>query len=171
MAPKSHENVFFPNLDAVCGWGTWRPDFMCRIYMILLSWLNVTFDANGHPVNTLRLRKNDCQFPDDNFKCIVLNEYIYKISLKFVFKGPINSFATLVQIMAWRRPGDKPLFEPMMFSVMTHICVTRPQWVNKYGPTAPQIATTLGTTSIRYRSGTKLSVRYIIDFVLRVFVI
>ena len=31
--------------------------------------------------------------------------------------------------MAWRRPGDKPLFEPMMVSLPTHICVTRPQWV------------------------------------------
>ena len=32
--------------------------------------------------------------------------------------------------MAWRRSGDKPLFEPMMVGLPTHICVTRPQWVN-----------------------------------------
>ena len=32
--------------------------------------------------------------------------------------------------MAWRRSGDKPLSEPMMVSSLTHICVTRPQWVN-----------------------------------------
>ena len=32
--------------------------------------------------------------------------------------------------MAWRRPGDKPLSEPMMVKLPTHICVTRPQWVN-----------------------------------------
>ena len=32
--------------------------------------------------------------------------------------------------MAWRRSGDKPLSEPMMVSLPTHICVTRPQWVN-----------------------------------------
>ena len=31
--------------------------------------------------------------------------------------------------MAWRRPGDKPLSEPMIILLM-HICVTRPQWVN-----------------------------------------
>ena len=31
--------------------------------------------------------------------------------------------------MAWRRPGDKPLSEPMMVRLLTHICVTRPQWV------------------------------------------
>ena len=32
--------------------------------------------------------------------------------------------------MAWRRPGDKPLSEPMMVRLPTHICVTQPQWVN-----------------------------------------
>ena len=31
--------------------------------------------------------------------------------------------------MAWRRPGDKPLSEPLTISLPTHICVTRPQWV------------------------------------------
>ena len=29
-------------------------------------------------------------------------------------KGPINTIPTVVQIMAWRRPGDNPLFEPYM---------------------------------------------------------
>ena len=40
-----------------------------------------------------------------------------------------GNIPALVQIMAWRRPGDKPLSEPMMVSLLTHICVTRPQWV------------------------------------------
>ena len=31
--------------------------------------------------------------------------------------------------MAWRRQGDKPLSEPMLVRLPTHICVTRPQWV------------------------------------------
>ena len=35
--------------------------------------------------------------------------------------------------MAWRRPGDKPLSEPMMVSLPTHICVTQPQWVKQPG--------------------------------------
>ena len=52
-----------------------------------------------------------------------------KISLKFVPKGPINNIPALVQMMAWRQPGDKPLSEPMMASVLTHRCVTRSQWV------------------------------------------
>ena len=33
--------------------------------------------------------------------------------------------------MAWRRPGDKPLSEPMLISLLTHICVTRPQCEKK----------------------------------------
>ena len=53
-----------------------------------------------------------------------------KISLKFVPKGLINNIPPLVQIMAWRRPGDKRLSEPMMVSLLTLTCVTWPQWVN-----------------------------------------
>ena len=34
--------------------------------------------------------------------------------MKFVPKGPINNIPALVQIMAWRRTGDKALSEPMM---------------------------------------------------------
>ena len=57
-------------------------------------------------------------------------EISIKISLKFVPKGLINNIPALVQVMAWRRPGDKPLTEPMEVKLLTHICVTRPQWVN-----------------------------------------
>ena len=53
-----------------------------------------------------------------------------KISLKFVPKGLINNITALVQIMAWRRPGDKPLSEPMKVSLPMHIYITQPQWVN-----------------------------------------
>ena len=35
--------------------------------------------------------------------------------------GPINQIPALVQIMAWRRPGNKPLFEPMMVSLLMHM--------------------------------------------------
>ena len=86
-------------------------------------------------LNTLRLRQNGRHFPDAIFKCIFLNENIWiliEISLKFVPKGQINNIPALVQIMAWRRPGDKPLPEPMMVSLLTHLCVTRPQWVKRF---------------------------------------
>ena len=83
-------------------------------------------------INTLRPKQNGRHLPDDIFKCIFLNEngrISIQISLKFVPKFPINNITTFVQVMAWRRPGDKPLSEPMTVSLLTHICVTRPQWV------------------------------------------
>ena len=83
--------------------------------------------------NTLRQRQNGCYFPDDIFKCIFLNENVWiaiKISLKFVPKGPISNIAALVEIMASRWPGHKLFSEPMEVSLLTRICVTRPQWVN-----------------------------------------
>ena len=95
-------------------------------------------------INTLRPRQNGCHFADDRFEYILLNEDVcisINISLKPVRKGPINNISALVQIMAWRRPGDKPLSEPMMVRLPTHICVTRPQWVKlgsrKIWPMAP----------------------------------
>ena len=84
-------------------------------------------------LNTLRPRQNGRHFADDTFKRIFVNENVIiliEISQKFAPKGPINNIPPLVQVMAWRRPGDKPLFEPMLICLPTHICVTRPQWVN-----------------------------------------
>ena len=63
-------------------------------------------------INTLRPRQNGRHFPDNIFKWIFLNENVWisiKISLKFFPKGPINNIPAVVQIMAWRRSGDKPL--------------------------------------------------------------
>ena len=87
-------------------------------------------------VNILRPRQNGRHFADDTFKRIFLNDNVrlsIKISLNFVPNGPIINIPALVQIMAWRRLGDKPLSEIMLVSLLTHICVTRPQCVNGHG--------------------------------------
>ena len=84
-------------------------------------------------INSLRPTPNRRRFADDIFKCILENENEWispRISLKFVPKFRISNIPALVQIMAWRRPGDKPLSEPMMVSLLTHICVTRPKMYN-----------------------------------------
>ena len=55
---------------------------------------------------------------------ILLNENVcisINISLKSVPIGQINNIPALVQIMAWRQPGDKPLSEPVMFSWLTYV--------------------------------------------------
>ena len=95
-------------------------------------WIYSSSIGDTARINTLRPRQSGRHFADEIFKCIFLNENVWipiTISLKFVPKGPINNIPALVQIMAWRRPGDKPLSEPMMVVLPTHICVTRPQWV------------------------------------------
>ena len=98
--------------------------------------LKVTHQPNTykicHSVNTLRPTQNGRHFADDTFKRIFVNENVrilIEISLKFVPKGTNKKFPALVQIMAWRRPGDKPLSEPMLVCLPTRICITRPQWV------------------------------------------
>ena len=96
-------------------------------------------------INTLSLRQNGGYFADDTFRRIFSNENFWisiNISLKFVPKVPVNNISALVQMMAWRRPGDKPLSETMMVSLLTDICVTRPQWVKTASPN--QVARTTG---------------------------
>ena len=69
------------------------------------------------PFMTLRPRQNGHHPPHDIFKRIFMNEnccIVMKISFKFVSQGPINNSPTLVQIMAWRRSGEKPLAEEVM---------------------------------------------------------
>ena len=88
------------------------------------------FYIPGMNINALRPRPNRRHFADDIFKCIFENENVWislKISRKFVPDVRINNIPALVQIMAWRRPGDKPLSESIMVRLPTHICVTRPQ--------------------------------------------
>ena len=95
--------------------------------------------ATNHPssgLNTLRPRQMDAIWQttfSNAFSWMKMFEFLLNfhwVLFKFVPTGQINNIPALVQIMAWRRPGDKPLSEPMMVSLPTHICVTRPQWVN-----------------------------------------
>ena len=84
--------------------------------------------------NTLGQWQNGRHLANDIFKCIFLNGNLWipiEISLKFVPRGPIDNIPALVQLMPWQYPRVKPLSEPMMVSLPTHICITRPQWVNK----------------------------------------
>ena len=107
--------------------------YVCEIYVNLI-WYLYLFMLNKFCLSlSLRPRQNGRHFTDDNFRCILLNENILillRISLKFVREVRINNIPALVQIMGWRRSGDKPLSGTIMVSLLTHICVTRPQWVN-----------------------------------------
>ena len=65
--------------------------------------------------------------------------------------------------MAWRCPGDKPLSEPKMVSLPTHICVTRPQWVKPRYPCANE--TRLQCVCKRVKSCLYRSVNFTILFI------
>ena len=119
----------------------WIGTLLLLIFIILKESQNHRQEHVAHShmdsvchINTLRPRQDGRHFPDDILKWIFLNENLWisiEISLKFVPKDTINNIPALVQIMAWRRPGDKPLSEPMMVNLLTHICVTRPQRVKE----------------------------------------
>ena len=100
--------------------------------LLLSKWLLIWLKIMLFGVNSLRLRHNGLHFTDATFKRFFLNENVWisiKISLNFVPKCPMNNIPVLIQIMAGRRPGHKPLSEPMMVRLLTHICVTQPQLV------------------------------------------
>ena len=99
-----------------------RNPWTASFSIILTSFLrvclinNILLQATICHLRTLTPRQNGHRFSDDIFNrsfnencCILI-----KISLKYVIKGPIDNIAALVQIMAWRRTGDKPLSEVMM---------------------------------------------------------
>ena len=124
-----------------------------RLKSLFWIWSSVKRTLPGPQwVNTLRPRQNGRHFADDVFKGIFFNENVWisiKISLMCVPRGPINNIPAMVQIMAWRRPGDKPLSETMVVNSPTHICFTRPQWVNSSPPSTPYIHQRTGLALVR----------------------
>ena len=126
----THGYTVYEKRMYVCLYWLWSTDY---VQMCEFLWNKYSFI---HYINTLRPRQNGRHFADDMFKCIFVNENVWipiKISVKCVPKGPINNNPALFQIMAWHCPGDKPLSEPMMVRLPTHICVTWPQWVKQKG--------------------------------------
>ena len=76
-------------------------------------------------IHILRSRQNCRHFTDGIFKCIFLNK-MYEYRLRFHCslspKFELRIFQRWFR-MAWRQPGDKPLSEPMVVGLLTHICV------------------------------------------------
>ena len=97
----------------ICRWCCWA----LFLYVDTLSVTYYLHQTSTHTITRLRPRQN-CRHFADIFKRIFLNENVW-IS-KFVPKVRVNNIPALVQIMAWRRPGDKPLSEPMTVSSLTH---------------------------------------------------
>ena len=76
--------------------------------------------------------QNSRDFTGIIFRCILMKEqfcFLINMSLKYVHRRPIDNYTVLAYFMAWCRSAAKPLYESMMVRSLTHICVTRPQWV------------------------------------------
>ena len=71
------------------------------------------------------------------FQTMFLNEfswmkmYVFWLNFHWNLLARDQLTSTMVHIMAWRRPGNKPLSEPMMVNLLTDIWVTRPQWAKE----------------------------------------
>ena len=96
------------------------------ICWLCVEWVNILKWGPGKELNTqrwfiitLRTQQNGRHFADDIYKSMILNgncRILILNSLKYAHKGPVNNKPALVQIRAWRPPGDKPLSEPMVNS-------------------------------------------------------
>ena len=80
----------------------------------LIKWINISIELTRE-LTLLPLDKMAAILADDTFKRIFLNEndrIPIRISLKLVPRSSLDNKPALVQAMAWRRTGDKPLPEP-----------------------------------------------------------
>ena len=76
------------------------------------DWEEVELVGVVGSINSPPAGQNGCHFADDSFNekfCISI-----QISLRYIGKSPTDNKAALVQVMAWRWTGDKPLSEPML---------------------------------------------------------
>ena len=84
------------------------------------------------PLNTLRPRQLGT-ISQTTFSNAFSWMKMFELRLRFHWSLILMiQLTALIQIMAWRRSGDKPLSEPMMVRLLTHICIARPQWVKYF---------------------------------------
>ena len=91
-------------------WCSWRKSIHKTVHYTPVAYFTME-------VNSSTPGQNGRQFTEDIFKCICLNENVsilIQISLRFIPKGPVDNKWALVQVVAWRQTGAKPLPEPML---------------------------------------------------------
>ena len=100
----------------------WLPDGFNEVWVLSTPLLSegpeqLTLSEKSLPpggIQLVEVEQTGWYFADDTFKCILLYDILVIISLRFVPKSPFNNKSSLVQVMACRQIGDKPLSEPMM---------------------------------------------------------
>ena len=111
---------------------------VCCVYWasqpILHGWVSlkcISKNLHRELLSHLGRDKNGRPFPYGIFKCIFLNENVY-ISIQFALKFFPRAHLTIFQ--HWFRKSLGTVQAPMSVSLLTHKCVTRPQWVIQSGP-------------------------------------
>ena len=104
--------------EFICRWGRIHCFCHCMIVFAGFAWY-----IYPYPRGLIHWHGVICRWfvltilADDIFNCVFLNEndrIPIQISLKYVPRSPNDNKPALVQVMAWRRSGDKPLAGPMM---------------------------------------------------------
>ena len=137
---KKYENILVFHFSILNQWRLSKFSFkwdknVLRLLGQYHGWWHCHEQGHQHVWYWLCLKKMAANFLttfSNAFSLMKMYEFRLRFHIICSLKGPINNIPALVQIIGWCQPGDKPLSEPMMVSLLTHICVTRLQWVNPH---------------------------------------
>ena len=95
------------------------PDLQRRFWMDYSKAVSIPSGGNWGDMchELISPGQNGCHLAADILNCIFMNVMfciLILISLTFVPKSQIDNNSALVQVMAWRQIGDKPLSEPKL---------------------------------------------------------
>ena len=97
----------------------------CNYWMHLTCWIYYTEGGWDKTAVTLQTKLSNVI---SWIKCMNFTQDFTEVCSKF----PINNIPTLVQRMDCHHSWAKPSSEPMMISLLMHICIIRLQWVKVY---------------------------------------
>ena len=109
----------------------WKTTAKCNKTKLHVDLLNCNCICQYNYIDGLTqlpLDKMAAILADVLFKCIFMNE---NDRITFVPMSPIDNMPALVQLMAWRRTGDKPLSEPMLTRFTDAYMRHKGRWVNR----------------------------------------
>ena len=130
MVSMSYQEVGVTKIKVCISFAIWNIIYLCSTEHTMMHYKNSTEERLTHWGRDKIAAISQATF-SKAFAWTKMYEFSLKISLKFVPEARINNNTALVQIMAWRRPSASHYFDQWWFILMTNICITRPNWVNK----------------------------------------
>ena len=121
----------------MCKWIDWRHVYhsitigIIYIRYILSFWVHSGIVASNYTLRPRQIAAILQTIFSNAISWMKIYYFRFEMSLKVVPEGPIYNIPALIRKMAWRQSGDRPLSELMMVSLLMHVWITWPQWVNK----------------------------------------